>query len=107
FGREKSIEGSIAVLVFSIIGSLLFLGLLGILGGPFGAVNGVLHHPVVNIVMVIAVIIIVSFVAMIAEALSPADLDNLIVPASTLITLVIFDILLPAQFIFIRLLMGI
>ncbi|MFX1254374.1 MAG: diacylglycerol/polyprenol kinase family protein [Promethearchaeota archaeon] len=103
-GREKSIEGSIAVLVFSILGSLIFLVLLGIIGGPFGDPNGVLHHPGVELVMVIIVIIVLAVVAMIVEALSPADLDNLTIPASTLIALFIIDFLLSSQFIFISIL---
>ncbi|MFW9917105.1 MAG: diacylglycerol/polyprenol kinase family protein [Candidatus Thorarchaeota archaeon] len=99
FGREKTIEGSIGVAVFSIVGSLIFLGLLGIVGGPIDATDAVLQDPEVELTMIIVVIVILAIVAMLVEALSPADLDNLFIPASTIIVLLILDIVLEADFI--------
>lgn len=99
FGREKSIEGSIGVAVFSIVGSLIFLVLLGIVGGPLDASDAVLKDPDVDLAMIIIVIVILAIVAMLVEALSPADLDNLFIPASTIIVLLILDNVLGANFV--------
>lgn len=96
---EKSIEGSIGVLVFGIIGSLLLFTILGIVGGPLSASNSVLAAPNVDLLTIVGVIIILSVVAMIVEAISPADIDNLLIPASTIIMLVILDALLHANFV--------
>ncbi|MFX1512921.1 MAG: diacylglycerol/polyprenol kinase family protein [Promethearchaeota archaeon] len=99
FGREKSVEGSIGVLVFSIIGSLIFFFLLGIVGGPLDASDAILADPEVGLIIIVIVIIILGFIAMIIEAFSPADVDNLLIPASTIISLIILDILLSANFV--------
>ncbi|MFX0125963.1 MAG: diacylglycerol/polyprenol kinase family protein [Candidatus Hodarchaeota archaeon] len=96
-GREKTLEGSVGVFLFSIAGSLIFYVLLGIIGGiDFGTNSVILANPGdnVEITIILIVIIILGVVAMIVEALSPSDLDNLLIPASTLITLFIIDILL-------------
>ncbi|MFX0208042.1 MAG: diacylglycerol/polyprenol kinase family protein [Candidatus Hodarchaeota archaeon] len=90
-GREKTIEGSIGVFLFSVAGCLFFYILLGMLGG-------VLADPKVGIDMILIAIIICSLVAMLVEAISPSDVDNLLIPASTLVTLIVLDLLLPATF---------
>ncbi len=90
-GREKSIEGSLGFFLFALIGSLIFWILLGVLG----AVDPpVLADPGVELVEILIVIILCCFVAMLVEVFSPADLDNILVPASTLITLLVVDFVL-------------
>ena len=101
-GREKSIEGSIGVLIFSIIGSMVFLVILGIVGGPIDASDAVLRDPGENLTVIITVIVVLAIVAMVIEALSPADIDNILIPASTIIALVIIDILLGSSFVVLR-----
>jgi phytol kinase len=98
-GREKTIEGSIGVLIFSIVGSLIFLVLLGIVGGPLDASDAVLADPGEELPMIIFVIVILAVVAMVIEALSPADVDNLLIPASTIIALLIIDAILGSEFV--------
>lgn len=104
-GREKTVEGSISVFVFSVAGCLIFYVLLGIIGEiNFGVDTPILTDPQVGIDMILVVIVLLSFVAMIVEALSPSDVDNLLVPASTLVVLLIVDfILLPgSSFVFLK-----
>lgn len=91
-GREKTIEGSIGVFLFSIIGALIFLILLGFLGGA-GTADPLLVEPGVDMTMIIIIIIILGLVATVVEAVSPADIDNLLIPAVTLIALFIIEIL--------------
>ncbi|MHA1975799.1 MAG: diacylglycerol/polyprenol kinase family protein [Candidatus Hodarchaeales archaeon] len=91
FGREKSIEGSIGFFLFALLGSLffwIFLGTLGAVDPP------VLANPGVDIFEILIVIILCCFVATVVEVFSPADLDNILVPASTLITLLVVDFVL-------------
>ncbi len=97
-GRQKTIEGSIGVLLFSIIGSLIFLVILGVFGGLPGDADAILADPGVDLLIIVIVIVVISIVAMIIEALSPSDVDNLLIPASTLITLWIIDLLLSSSF---------
>ncbi len=97
-GRQKTIEGSIGVLLFSIIGSLIFLVILGVFGGLPGDANAILEDPGVDLLIIVIVIVVISIVAMIIEALSPSDVDNLLIPASTLIALWIIDLLLSSSF---------
>ncbi|MFQ5977501.1 MAG: diacylglycerol/polyprenol kinase family protein [Candidatus Heimdallarchaeota archaeon] len=97
-GREKSIEGSIGVLIFSIFGSLIFLVLLGIIGDDSNADKAVLADPNADLMLIIIVIVLLGIVAMVVEAISPADIDNLLIPASTIIALAIIDILLGDTF---------
>ncbi|MFX0086783.1 MAG: diacylglycerol/polyprenol kinase family protein [Candidatus Hodarchaeota archaeon] len=95
FGREKSIEGSISVFLFSIVGSLIFYILLGIIGSPgvIGvAETSVLSDPNANFITMLIIIIIISFIIMIVEALSPADIDNLLIPAATLIMILLIEL---------------
>lgn len=96
-GREKTLEGSLGVLLFSIAGCLIFYILLGIIGSmDFGTNSIILANPGENIdiAFILIVIIILGVVAMVIEAFSPSDLDNLLIPVSTLITLFMIDILL-------------
>ncbi|MFX1283058.1 MAG: diacylglycerol/polyprenol kinase family protein [Promethearchaeota archaeon] len=95
-GREKTLEGSVGVLLFSILGCLVFYVLLGIIGDLDFGTDIILANPGdnVDLTIILVVIVILGVVAMIIEALSPSDLDNLLIPASTLITLFIIDILL-------------
>jgi dolichol kinase len=93
FGREKTLEGSVGFFVFATLGSLffwLFLGVLGALDAP------VLANPGVELLEILIVILLCSFVATVVEALSPADIDNLLIPASTIITLILVDFVLLA-----------
>ncbi|MHA1207435.1 MAG: diacylglycerol/polyprenol kinase family protein, partial [Candidatus Hodarchaeales archaeon] len=88
FGREKTLEGSLGFFVFAVLGSLffwIFLGFLGAIDPP------VLHNPGVELLEILIVILLCSFVATIVEALSPSDIDNLLIPASTLVTLLIVE----------------
>ncbi len=103
FGREKTLEGSLGVLLFSIVGSLIFYILLGIIGGIDLGTGAILKDPGVGIIEVIGVIIVLGIVTMIVEALSPSDIDNLLIPASTVITLLIIDLfVLGSSFVWIR-----
>jgi len=71
-GREKSIEGSVTVFVAGFLGALLLhLLVFGTL--PLSALR-------------IYQIAILGLVAVIAEAVSPADVDNLLIPAALLAT---------------------
>lgn len=108
FGREKTLEGSIGFLLFGILGCLffyLFFFLGGILGVPDVAI---LADPGVGIgfIEILIVFILCSIVATVVEALCPADVDNLLVPASTIITLILVDLFLyqGAQFVILRIL---
>ncbi|MHA2074340.1 MAG: diacylglycerol/polyprenol kinase family protein [Candidatus Hodarchaeales archaeon] len=95
FGREKSIEGSISVFLFSIIGSLIFYILLGIIGDPgiIGVADtSVLADPNADLIPMLIIIVILGFVIMIVEALSPADIDNLLIPIATLVMIVILQL---------------
>ena len=101
FGREKTLEGSLGFFVFAVLGSLffwIFLGILGAIEPP------VLHNPRVELLEIFIVILLCSFVATIVEALSPSDIDNLLIPASTLVTLLIVDFVLfaGASFVFLK-----
>ncbi|MCK4847401.1 MAG: phosphatidate cytidylyltransferase [Candidatus Heimdallarchaeota archaeon] len=91
FGREKTLEGSIGFFLFAALGSLFFWIFLGVLGG-IG--TPVLANPGVELLEIFIVILLCSFVATIVEALSPADIDNLLIPASTIVTLLIVDFFL-------------
>ncbi|MHA1331394.1 MAG: diacylglycerol/polyprenol kinase family protein [Candidatus Hodarchaeales archaeon] len=98
-GREKSIEGSIGVFLFSILGSLIFTVLLGILGGDTNPALAVLADPGVDLLTILIVIVVLALVATIVEAFSPSDVDNLLIPASTIITLIIIDAMMKSTFI--------
>jgi phytol kinase len=68
YGRRKSVEGSAAMLLFSFAGSFLALSVV------FG---------MDMVVGKVGVLLVVSVAATIAEAYSPADLDNVFIPMST------------------------
>ncbi|MFX0211520.1 MAG: diacylglycerol/polyprenol kinase family protein [Candidatus Hodarchaeota archaeon] len=94
-GREKTITGSVSVLVFSIAGCLVFYVLLGVIGGLD---DPLLPNPGIDIVQMLFLIIILGIVAMIAEAVSPVDIDNLVLPASTIIVMFVLNVLLEGTF---------
>ncbi|MHA2330254.1 MAG: diacylglycerol/polyprenol kinase family protein [Candidatus Hodarchaeales archaeon] len=92
-GREKTLTGSISVFLFSVFGCLVFYVLLGLIGDILPGDKLPLSTNV-DIVMIFSVIVVLALVAMIVEALSPPDLDNLLLPASTIIVLLLIDFLL-------------
>ncbi len=100
FGREKTFEGSLGFFVIALLGSLVFWIFLGVLGGSD---IPVLADPGVDIglVEILIVIFLCCIVGMIVEAFSPADLDNIFIPASTIITLLIVDLVLFSEATFI------
>ena len=95
FGREKTVTGSISVFVFSVVGCLIFYVLLAIIGG-LG--DPLLPDPGIDLVQMIMVIIVLGLVAMIVEAFSPSDIDNLLLPASTIIVMFVLNLLLGGTF---------
>ncbi len=101
FGREKTLEGSIGFFLFAVLGSLFFWIVLGVLGA---IEPPVLSNPGVELLEIFIVILLCSLVATIVEALSPADIDNLLIPASTIATLLIVDFVLfaGASFVFLK-----
>jgi len=99
-GREKTITGSVSVFIFSVLGCLIFYILLGIIGGTG---DPLLVDPNVDMITILAVIVVLSLVATVIEALSPSDLDNILIPLSTIIMLFLIDFLIPeATFFFVR-----
>lgn len=74
-GREKSIEGSISVFLAGFLGSLLLYLLV------FGSVPSIQQ---------IYLLLILGVVAVIVEALSPPDVDNLLIPAALYLTWLFF-----------------
>lgn len=68
FGNEKSIEGSLGMFIFSIIGSLLLVAIVNPVGRPLAFPALILD------------ILLISLIATVVEALSPPDVDNLLIP---------------------------
>jgi len=64
FGSEKTLVGSATVFVAGVVGSLLMLWITGLMPTPFPAVT----------------LLIVGLAATIVEALSPRDVDNILIP---------------------------
>ncbi|MHA1942579.1 MAG: diacylglycerol/polyprenol kinase family protein [Candidatus Hodarchaeales archaeon] len=95
FGSEKTFTGSLGVFVFSVAGCLVFYLLLGVIGG-LG--DPLLPEPGIDLVQMLLVIIILGLVAMIVEAFSPPDIDNLLLPASTIVAMFVLNILLDGTF---------
>jgi dolichol kinase len=95
-GREKTFTGSISVFMFSVVGCLIFYVLLGIIGGLGD--TPLLPDPGIDIPQMLMVIIILGLVAMIVEAFSPSDIDNLLLPASTIIVMFVLNLLLEGDF---------
>lgn len=91
-GREKTVTGSISVFVFSVAGCLVFWVLLGVIGGGAEPIL-----PEIVLVEMIIVVIILGLVAMIVEAFSPSDIDNLLLPASTIIVMFVLNLLLTGE----------
>lgn len=72
-GVEKSLEGSIAMFIFSVAFSYLIVFLFGLVHGQDWLFGGIWPW-------LWGKILILAFVATIAEGLSPTDFDNLTVP---------------------------
>ena len=72
WGNEKSLQGSLAMLIFTIIGALILTAFS----------NFIFNYQPADL---IRNIVIVAFVATIVEAVSPKDIDNLLIPLSVLI----------------------
>ena len=87
----------------ALLGSLFFWVFLGVLGA---IEPPVLANPGVELIEILIVIILCCLVGMVVEAFSPADLDNILIPASTLITLLVVDFVLfsGASFVMFRIL---
>lgn len=67
---EKSLQGSLAFLVFGILGTFLF-------------------HIILNYPINFSLILLTGVVATIAEAISPKDLDNFLIPLACLVVYII------------------
>ncbi len=81
-GNEKSFEGSLGMLIFGIIGSLILVSIINPIGKP------------VSIQGLFLDIVLISLIATFVEAISPADIDNLLIPFVTMLYyLSIFPIL--------------
>ncbi|PWI47661.1 phosphatidate cytidylyltransferase [Candidatus Heimdallarchaeota archaeon B3_Heim] len=96
FGSEKTFTGSIGVFVFSVAGCLVFYALLGVIGGLGD--QSLLPDPGIDLVQMFMVIVILGLVAMIVEAFSPSDIDNLLLPASTIVVMFLLNIVLEGNF---------
>ena len=68
WGQEKSYVGSLTVILAGFIGSLLMVWITGTGTG-----------------LAVGLVALLAFVAMIVEAISPRDLDNLLIPGSVLL----------------------
>ncbi|RMD48354.1 MAG: phosphatidate cytidylyltransferase, partial [Ignavibacteria bacterium] len=73
FVTEKSLEGSIAFFLFGLFGALLF--------------NILFATSEINYVLILICITVTT----ILEALSPKDLDNLIIPVAVIVLYSIFN----------------
>ncbi len=83
-GREKTLEGTLAMFIFSIIGAVVF---------------SVILRPVLvsyssnfDWTFFVEVILLVAIVSTIVEALSPADVDNLLIPLFTILVCYFIDV---------------
>ena len=83
FGREKTLEGTLAMFIFSIIGGILFVILLQPVLAPFSKSF--------DLLFIFMVVLLVAVIATIVEALSPADIDNLLIPLSTIVVCLLVD----------------
>lgn len=79
-GREKSIEGSLTVFFASVFAALLFVTWM------FGVPS----------LAVIEWIVILALIGTIVEAVSPADIDNILIPLAIIIVCILFAPFLPA-----------
>jgi len=80
-GREKTIEGSIGMFLFGYIGLLVLSLIVWPSGMPL------------NITQLLISGLIISLIATIVEALSPADVDNFIIPFVVVLILEFFPFL--------------
>ena len=79
-GREKTIEGSLTVFFVSVFAAFLFVTWM------FGI-------PTTNMILWI---ILLALIGTIVEAVSPADIDNILIPLVIIIVCILFAPLLPA-----------
>ncbi len=74
-GREKTIEGSLGMFLFGFLGSLILVFVVQPIGMPQ------------SIESLILSILIACLIGTIVEAISPADIDNILIPIATMIYL--------------------
>ncbi|MGQ4833580.1 MAG: diacylglycerol/polyprenol kinase family protein [Candidatus Asgardarchaeia archaeon] len=86
FGREKSIEGSVIVFLAGLFGSILLYVLV--------------FYSLPTMSMLLWMIVF-GIVATIIEAISPSDVDNLLIPAALVILAFIIDVILPGAGLFV------
>jgi len=72
-GNEKSVEGSLGMFIFGIIGALILTATINPIGKPMIFGDMILD------------LVLISLIATIVEALSPADIDNLLIPFITML----------------------
>jgi dolichol kinase len=77
---EKSLEGTLAMFVFSFVFSYVILGIYWLIYNP-------LYPDAFSLIRLLAPILIISLVATVVEACSPKNLDNLLVPAFIFVTI--------------------
>jgi dolichol kinase len=80
---EKSLEGTLAMFIFSVLFTYGMLGIYWLVFNP-------LYPAAYSLLNLLIPILAVSLVATIVEAISPRNLDNLLVPVSIFIMLGIF-----------------
>jgi phytol kinase len=83
-GAEKTIAGSIGMLIGSFLFSYILIAIFS------------LEYATLNLVMLFLPVLIISIVAMIVEAITPKNLDNWTVPIAVVIMIVLFIYLVPA-----------
>ncbi|MFX1475705.1 MAG: diacylglycerol/polyprenol kinase family protein [Promethearchaeota archaeon] len=77
---EKSIEGSLAMFIFSFVFSYVILGIYWLIYNP-------LYPEAFSLLKLLVPILIISLVATVVEACSPKNFDNLLVPAFIFVTI--------------------
>lgn len=80
-GKEKTVEGSLGMLIFGIIGALI----LTLIVNPVGMPN--------DFAALLMNILVVSIIATIVEAISPADIDNILIPVVVMVYFLYFPII--------------
>ena len=77
---EKSLEGTLAMFLFSFVFSYVILGVYWLIYNP-------LYPEAFSLVKLLVPILIIALVATVVEACSPKNLDNLLVPALIFVTI--------------------
>ncbi|MFX1475706.1 MAG: diacylglycerol/polyprenol kinase family protein [Promethearchaeota archaeon] len=80
---EKSVEGTLAMLVFGFLFTYVMLAIFSIILNP-------VYPAVYSLMNLLIPVIAVSLVATVAEALSPRNIDNLVVPVCIFLVLGLF-----------------